>query len=111
MKKYVVERNLPGIGASSKEDIAQAATTSCKAIQSMNHKVQWVDSFVSKDKTYCVYLAESEDAIKEHSKLSGFPAGCHIRSRYDDRSYNRKPLKNKNPDANIRAFNALILLR
>lgn len=74
MKKYVVERNLPGIGASSKEDIAQAATTSCKAIQSMNHKVQWVDSFVSKDKTYCVYLAESEDAIKEHSKLSGFPA-------------------------------------
>ena len=74
MKRYVIERNVPGIGNLDREQLKGAAATSNDALAKLSGKVQWVQSFVVDDKTFCVYLAESEAAVHEHAKLSGFPA-------------------------------------
>jgi hypothetical protein len=74
MKRYMIERELPGIGGSTSEQLKGAAATSNAALAKLAGKVQWQQSFVVADKTFCVYLAEDENAVKEHAKLSGFPA-------------------------------------
>lgn len=74
MKRYVIERNLPGVGAMSPEQLKAAATTSNAALAKLAGQVQWVESFVADDKTFCIYLAESEAAVRDHAALSGFPA-------------------------------------
>jgi hypothetical protein len=74
MKKYVIERDIPGVDKMGQADLAGAAKTSNKALAQLAPKAQWVQSYVAKDKTFCVYLAENEDAIREHARLSGFPA-------------------------------------
>ncbi|HEX2565676.1 MAG TPA: DUF4242 domain-containing protein [Burkholderiales bacterium] len=74
MKQYVIERNIPGVGALNREQLKGAAATSNKALDELAGKVQWVQSFVVADKTYCIYLAESEAAVQEHATRSGFPA-------------------------------------
>ena len=73
MKKYMIEREIPGVGAFTGEQLKGAAATSNAALAKLSG-VQWQESYVTGDKTFCVYLAESEDAIREHSRLSGFPA-------------------------------------
>ena len=74
MKKYVIEREIPGVDRMSPNDLSGAAQTSNKALAQLAPKVQWVQSYVAKDKTFCVYLADNEDAIREHARISGFPA-------------------------------------
>jgi hypothetical protein len=74
MKRYVIERSLPGVGKMDGEELKGAAETSNAALAKLSGKAQWVQSFVADDKTFCVYLAENEDAVREHAKLSGFPA-------------------------------------
>jgi hypothetical protein len=75
MKKYVIERDIPGVGALNAEQLKGAAAASNAALAKLGPaKVQWLESFVAADKTFCLYLAESEDAIREHAALSGFPA-------------------------------------
>ncbi len=74
MKKYIIEREIPGVDRMSQSDLAGAAKTSNSALAQLAPRVQWVQSYVAKDKTFCVYLAENEDAIHEHARLSGFPA-------------------------------------
>ncbi len=74
LKRYVIERDIPNIGASSEQDLSGAATTSNAALAQLAPRVQWEHSYVAGDKTFCIYLAENEDAIREHSKISGFPA-------------------------------------
>jgi hypothetical protein len=74
MKRYVIERDLPGVGGLSRGQLKDAAATSNGALAQLAGKVQWVQSFVADDKTFCIYLAESEAAVREHAKLSGFPA-------------------------------------
>lgn len=74
MKKYIIERDIPGVDRMTQQDLSGAAKTSNKALAELAPRVQWVQSYVAKDKTFCVYLAENEDAIREHSRLSGFPA-------------------------------------
>lgn len=74
MKRYVIERNLPGVGKMNREQLKGAANTSNDALDKLSGKVQWVQSYVADDKTFCIYLAESEAAVHEHAKLSGFPA-------------------------------------
>lgn len=74
MKAYMIERDLPGIGSAGDTDLAVAASTSNKALAQLAPRVQWQHSYVTGDRTYCVYLAEDEDAIREHARLSGFPA-------------------------------------
>jgi Nickel responsive protein SCO4226-like len=74
MKRYVIERNLPGVGQMAGRELTAAAATSNEALARLAGKAQWVQSFVADDKTFCVYLAENEQAVHEHAKLSGFPA-------------------------------------
>ena len=74
MKKYVIERDLPGVGGMSGPELCGAAAKSNEALSQLAGQVQWQHSYVTGDKTFCVYLAESEDAIRKHAELSGFPA-------------------------------------
>ena len=74
MKKYVIERDIPGVETLNRDQLRGAATTSNGALAQLAPKVQWVQSYVAKDKTFCIYLAEDEAAIHEHARLSGFPA-------------------------------------
>ena len=74
MKKYLIEREIPGVDKLNGEELKGAAATSNAALAQLAPKVQWVQSFVTEDKTFCFYLAESEDMVREHAKLSGFPA-------------------------------------
>ena len=85
MKRYVIERNLPGIGGLNREQLKDAAATSNAALAKLAGKVQWQQSFVVADKTFCIYLADSEASVHEHAKLSGFPANkvTEVRSVID----------------------------
>ncbi|HEX9260556.1 MAG TPA: DUF4242 domain-containing protein [Acidimicrobiales bacterium] len=74
LKRYVIERDIPSIGAASDADLAGAAGTSNAALAQLAPRVQWEHSYVAADKTFCIYLAENEDAIHEHARISGFPA-------------------------------------
>jgi hypothetical protein len=74
MKRYVIERDLPGVGGLNREQLKGAAAKSNDALAKLPGKVQWVQSYVVDNKTFCIYLAESESAVQEHAKLSGFPA-------------------------------------
>ena len=74
MKRYLIERDLPGVGGMSPRQLKDAAATSNGALAKLTGKAQWVQSFVVDDKTFCVYLAEDEAAVREHARLSGFPA-------------------------------------
>lgn len=74
MHKYIIERALPGIGGSTAAQLCQAAATSNAALDEIGKDVQWVESYVTDDQTYCVYLAKDEATVLRHAKLSGFPA-------------------------------------
>lgn len=74
LKRYVIERDIPNIGASSQQDLSGAAATSNSALAQLAPRVQWEHSYVAGNKTFCVYLAEDEKAIRDHAKISGFPA-------------------------------------
>jgi hypothetical protein len=74
MKKYLIERDIPGVEGLTGEALKGAAATSNAALCQLGPKVQWVQSFVTKDKTFCLYLADGEDTIREHARISGFPA-------------------------------------
>jgi hypothetical protein len=74
MKRYVIERELPGVGQMNREQLKDAAATSNNALAKLSGKAQWVESYVVDDKTFCIYLADGEASVREHAKLSGFPA-------------------------------------
>jgi hypothetical protein len=74
MKKYVIERDLPGIGGMGQTELKGAAKKSNEALAQLAGKAQWLQSFVVNDKTFCIYLAEDEAAVREHARISGFPA-------------------------------------
>jgi hypothetical protein len=74
MKKFVIERAIPGVETLKGEDLRGAAATSNTALAKLAPRVQWLHSYVAKDKTFCIYLAEDEAAVREHAQLSGFPA-------------------------------------
>ena len=74
LKRYVIERDIPSIGSASQADLSGAASTSNAALAKLAPRVQWEHSYVTGEKTFCIYLAEDEAAIREHAELSGFPA-------------------------------------
>jgi Protein of unknown function (DUF4242) len=74
MRKFIVERDLPKIGTADREMLKQGAARSNEALAQLAPRVQWVESYVAEDKTFCVYLAEDEAAIRRHAEISGFPA-------------------------------------
>jgi hypothetical protein len=74
MKRYMIERHIPGVGSLNDTQLREAASTSNAALAKLDGRAQWVHSFVVDDKTFCVYLAENEEAVQEHARVSGFPA-------------------------------------
>jgi hypothetical protein len=74
MPKYVIERNMPGAGSLPQDRLCEAAKLSNEAIASLGPRAQWQHSYVTAGKLYCVYIADNEDAIREHARLAGVPA-------------------------------------
>lgn len=74
LKRFVIERDIVGVGAMSENELGGAAATSNAALAQLAPRVQWEHSYVAGDKTFCIYLAEDEEAIHRHAEISGFPA-------------------------------------
>jgi Protein of unknown function (DUF4242) len=74
MYKYVIERELPGAGGLSADTLQGISQKSCGVLQEMGPQIQWVESYVTDDKIYCVYMAANEELVREHAKRGGFPA-------------------------------------
>ncbi|AUD00684.1 DUF4242 domain-containing protein [Spirosoma pollinicola] len=74
MPKYVIERNIPGAGKLTAEELKGISQTSCNVLTNMGPQIQWVQSYVAGDKIYCVYIAPNEEMVREHAKQGGFPA-------------------------------------
>ena len=74
MPKYIIEREIPQAGNLSAEDLQSISQKSCGVLQGMGPQIQWVQSYVTADKIYCVYIAPNEDAVREHAQQGGFPA-------------------------------------
>lgn len=85
MPQFVIERNMPGVGGLGVDDLKGASQTSCSVIRELGPDIQWVHSYVTDDKIYCVYRAPNEDLIREHAERGGFPANsiAQIRSVID----------------------------
>jgi len=74
MPKYVIERDIPSVGSLEREQLRGAAAKSNSVLNQLGPDIQWVESYVPADKTFCVYLAKDEDIIRKHAEISGFPA-------------------------------------
>jgi hypothetical protein len=74
MPKFVIERDIPGAGQLSADELQGIAQKSCGVLREMGPQIQWVQSFVTPDKIYCVYIAPDEEAVREHARRGGFPA-------------------------------------
>jgi hypothetical protein len=73
MKRFMIERSIPGIGRFSMTELCGAARASNQALESLGPCIQWQHSYLAGDKTFCIYLAENEEAVRRHSELSGIP--------------------------------------
>lgn len=76
MPKYVIEREIPGAGKLTPEQLKAISQTSCGVLSNMGPEIQWVHSYVTTDKIYCVYNAANEEMVREHAKQGGFPANA-----------------------------------
>ena len=74
MPKYVIERNIPGAGSLTDEQIKGISQTSCGVLKAMGPQIQWVQSYVTDDKIYCIYIAPDEETVREHAARGQFPA-------------------------------------
>ena len=74
LNKYIIERDIPEVGILERQQLAEAAAKSNEALAQLAPDIQWVESYVAADKTFCVYLAKDEDVIRRHAEISGFPA-------------------------------------
>ena len=85
MPQYVIERDMPGVGGASAADLQGASQTSCNVLQQLGPQIQWVHSYVTDDKIYCIYRAPSEELIREHAETAGFPANsiAEVRATID----------------------------
>ena len=85
MPKYVVERELPGAGKLTNDQLTGISQTSCGVLRKLGSEIQWVHSYVTDDKIYCIYIAPNEEMIREHARQGGFPANriSQIRTSID----------------------------
>ncbi|MGB9408566.1 MAG: DUF4242 domain-containing protein [Terracidiphilus sp.] len=81
MPKFVIERDIPQAGNLSSEQLKAISQTSCGVLREMGPQIQWLQSYVTDDKVYCVYIAPDEDAIRQHAQKGGFPANRVSRVR------------------------------
>jgi hypothetical protein len=73
MPKYIIEREIPGAGKMTSDQLQRIAEKSCNALRQLGPEIQWIESYVTGDKVYCSYIAPNEEIIREHAKLGGFP--------------------------------------
>lgn len=85
MPKYVIEREIPGAGDLSQEELRDISQTSCNVLNDMGPRIQWVQSYVTDDKIYCTYIAPNEALVRRHAEQGGFPANkvSEVRSTID----------------------------
>lgn len=76
MPKYVIERDIPGAGELTAAQLNTISQTSCNVLRNMGPQIQWVQSYVTGDKIYCIYIAPDDAMIREHARLGGFPANA-----------------------------------
>ncbi|WP_313806962.1 DUF4242 domain-containing protein [Sphingobium sp.] len=81
MPQYVIERDMPGVGQLSGEQLRGASQGSCNVLRELGPDIQWVHSYVTDDKIYCIYRAPSEEMIRQHAEMAGFPANSIARIR------------------------------
>jgi Nickel responsive protein SCO4226-like len=74
MPKFLIEREVPGAGSMSPRDLHAIAEKSCNVLRNLGPEIQWIESYVTGDKIYCVYIAPNEELIREHARQGGFPA-------------------------------------
>ena len=74
MPKYVIEREIPGAGNLSPQELQSVSQKSCTVLQNLGPQIQWLHSYVTGDKIYCIYIAPNEEMIREHAQQGGFPA-------------------------------------
>ncbi len=74
LNKFIIERDIPEVGTLERQQLAEAAAKSNEVLAQLGPDIQWVESYVAADKTFCVYLAKNEDLIHKHAEISGFPA-------------------------------------
>ena len=74
MPKFIIEREIPGAGKLSPQDLQRISQKSCSVLRNLGPQIQWVESYVTDDKIYCVYIAPNEEMIREHARQGGFPA-------------------------------------
>lgn len=74
MPKYMIERGMPGLGGLSAERLRGASAKSCEVLQKLGPRIQWIESYVTDDKLYCIYVAPDEAMVREHAAQGGFPA-------------------------------------
>jgi hypothetical protein len=74
MPKFVIEREIPGAGKLTPAELQGISQTSCGVLRELGPQIQWVESFVTDDKIYCVYIAPDEDSVRKHAQMGGFPA-------------------------------------
>jgi hypothetical protein len=74
MPKYVIEREIPGAGAFSTEQLQTISQKSCSVLRNLGPQIQWIESFVTDNKIYCIYIAPNEEVVREHARQGGFPA-------------------------------------
>ena len=85
MPQYVIEREMPGVGKLGPDDLKSASQTSCDVLRGLGPRIQWVHSYVTDNKLYCVYRAPNEDMIRDHARRGGFPCNkiSQVRSMID----------------------------
>jgi hypothetical protein len=85
MPKFVIEREIPGAGKLTPEQLQGISQTSCGVLRELGPQIQWVQSFVTDDKIYCVYIAPDEDTVRKHAQMGGFPANkvAQVRAMID----------------------------
>ena len=85
MPKFVIEREIPGAGKLTADQLQAISQKSCGVVESIGPRIQWVQSYVTDDKIYCIYIASDEATVREHAKQGGFPANsvAQVRSVFD----------------------------
>ena len=85
MPQYVIEREMPGVGGLGADELKGASQTSCSVLRELGPEIQWVHSYVTDDKIYCIYRAPNEQMIRDHAERGGFPANSikQVRSMID----------------------------
>ena len=85
MRKFMIERDLPGLGNARRQELQATAEKSNEALRELGSDIQWIESYIADDKAYCIYLAEDEALVRRHAEISGFPADRvrEIRTKID----------------------------